>query len=144
MHRSEQGFTFVEMLLVLMMTLIVASIALIYGTKGIQEKETRFFFEQLVSDAVYIQQYAKNHHVKMDLIFDERTHLYSAKKRETNKKIFVRTMPSSMKIKRGSTLYKIGFNENGNASYVGRLTFLYFGGEQDVYVYLGSGRITVK
>lgn len=144
MRHSEKGFTFVEMLFVLSVTLTIASIALIYGTKGVQEKESRFFFEQLVTDAVYIQQYAKNNHVKMDLVFDEQKHVYIAKKREFATKIFVRTMPSSMKIKRGSTLYKIGFNEKGNASYVGRLTFTYFGGEQDVYVYLGSGRIHLK
>lgn len=141
-HKS--GFTLVEMLLVLLLVIVLSSLAISYGQKGIKEQEMTHFFNQLNSDALLLQQYAIKEKKKMDLEFSMKEHYYVLKYRDSQKIIYKRVMPKSVKMGVGSTLYKIGFNEKGNASYVGRLIVLYIGGKKEVSVYLGSGRIEIR
>lgn len=140
----KNGFTLVEMLLVLLLVLVLSSLAISYGNKGIQEQETTHFFNQLNSDTLLLQQLALKEKKKMDLEFNYKNHYYVLRYRETQKIIYRRIMPKSMKMGVGSTLNKIGFNEKGNASYVGKLTLVYFGGKKEVSVYLGTGRLEIR
>lgn len=141
---NKTGFTLVEMLLVLLLVLVLSSLAISYGQKGIQEQEMTHFFNQLNSDVLLLQQYALKEKKKMDLEFNVNKNMYTLKYRDSQKIIYKRIMPKSMKIAAGSTLYRIGFNERGNASYVGKLTFFYFGGKKEVSVYLGTGRMEIR
>lgn len=141
---SKSGFTLVELLLVLLITLLLSTLAVSYGNKGIKEQEITHFFDQLVSDSLVLQQLAEKEKRKMDIIFYQKEHRYELKYRENNKIIYNRIMPNSLTIDGQSTLLKIGFNEKGNASFVGKIIFLYTGGKKEVYVYLGSGRIYIR
>lgn len=144
MNKHQRGFTFIELLLVLVITLLLGSLALSYGEKGMENQDIEHFFDQLVNDAMFIQQYALNNHTKTSIQFNFKQHTYTAKKLTNEKKLFTREMPKSLNMNRESTINQITFNEKGNASYVGRIIYDYIGGNKVLYVYLGSGRVTVK
>lgn len=118
--------------------------AISYGNKGIKEQEMNRFFKQLVSDALVLQQTAIEKNKKMDLIFYPKFHRYELQYRTSKQKLYTRIMPKSMSIHANSTITKIGYNENGNASFTGRIIFDYVEGKKEVYIYLGSGRIYVQ
>lgn len=144
MIRENKGFTFVEVLLVLAMTLLLGTLALSYGEKGMKSQEINHFFDQLVNDSLYIQKYGLNNRTKTVIEFDFNAHEYTARLALSRRKLFSRSMPNSLRMNEKSTINRIAFNENGNASYVGKIICEYVGGEREVYVYLGSGRVTVK
>lgn len=141
-HKS--GFTLVEMLLVLLIVLILSTLAISYGKKGIQEQEMTHFFNQLNSDTLLLQQYALKEKKKMDLEFNVKNHYYVLRYRDSQKIIYRRVMPKSLKFGPGATINKIGFNERGHASYVGRITMHYLGGKKEVSIYLGTGRMEIR
>ncbi|MBQ0137706.1 MAG: hypothetical protein KBT36_00245 [Kurthia sp.] len=144
MNKKQHGFAFVELLLVLVITILLGSLALSYGEKGMKNQEINHFFDQLVNDSLLIQKYALNNQTKTAIEFNFKLHTYTAKIVSSDKKLFVRDMPKSMKLNKNSTVNRIAFNENGNASYVGKIIYDYIGGNRALYVYLGSGRVAVK
>lgn len=144
MTSNDKGFTFVELLLVLFITLLLGTLALSYGEKGVKIQEINHFFDQLVNDSLYMQKYALNNRLKTVIEFDFKQHKYTARVALTRKKLFSRNMPNIVSMNEESTINRIAFNEKGNASYVGKIIFEYIGGKREVYVYLGSGRVTVK
>lgn len=141
---NQRGFTFVELLIVLAITLLVGSIVFSYGERGLKNKEIEHYFDQLINDSLYIQTYSVNKKVKTSIEFNVATHQYTAKNLMTNEVLFKRAMPISLKISNLSTVRKIAYNEKGNASYAGRIICEYINGEKEVFVYLGSGRVYIK
>lgn len=141
--KRKNGFTLVELLFVLTLTLLLMTLALAFGNKGIKHQDIDHFFNQLVSDSLVLQQLAIDESRKVDIIFYPNKHRYELRYRESQKVIYYRTMPNSMNIDVKSTIFKIGFNEKGNASFVGKIIFQYIEGKKEVYVYLGSGRVYI-
>lgn len=144
MAANEKGFTFVELLIVLAITLLVGSIVFSYGEKGLKNREIEHYFDQLINDSLYIQTYAVNKKAKTSIEFNVSTHQYTAKNLATNEILFKRDMPISLKISNMSTVRKIAYNEKGNASYAGRIICEYINGQKEVFVYIGSGRVYIK
>lgn len=144
MGPNEKGFTFVELLIVLSITLLLGAIVFSYGERGLKNKEIDHYFDQLINDSLYIQTYAVNKKVKTSIEFNVSTHQYTAKNLASNEILFKRAMPVSLKISNSSTVRKIAYNEKGNASYAGRIICEYINGQKEVFVYIGSGRVYIK
>ncbi|GEK33910.1 type II secretion system protein [Kurthia sibirica] len=140
---AKNGYTFVEMLIVLTMIFIIAVVGLSLGERGIRSQEIHRFLDQLVIDAHYIQNYAKTKNAKVDIFFIVGEQRYIGRLRQSKKILFSKSMPTALAIDVKSTLTTISFNEKGNASYAGKLIFDFGTIKKEVYVYLGSGRILV-
>lgn len=141
MQSKEKGFTFVEMLLVLTIITVVSLTIFTQGSKGFEARENNHFYDLLVRDILYIQSMSLKNRDKTVLEFNEKKRYYQAKYRDSNKLIFQRDLPQKLKILNTSTINKVGFNERGNASYVGKIVFEIEGDVKELFVYLGAGRV---
>ncbi|GEK31651.1 competence protein ComG [Kurthia zopfii] len=141
MRSKESGFTLVEMLLVLTIVMVISITIFSQGSKAFQEREAEHFYDLLVRDTLYLQSLSLKNKEKTVIEFNERRSIYIAKFRESNKLIFQREMPQNLKILNHSTMNRVGFNERGNASYVGKIVFEIKGNQKELFVYLGAGRV---
>lgn len=141
MQSKESGFSFVEMLLVLTIISVISIIIFTLGNNGFQKREHNHFYDLLIRDILYIQSMSLKNKEKTVIEFSEKNSLYQAKYRDSNKLIFQREMPQKLKILNNSTINRIGFNERGNASYVGKIIFDIDNNVKEVFVYLGAGRV---
>lgn len=66
---NEQGYTLIEMLIVLFIVISVTAIVLISFQKLQEHKQTEYFLEQFEKDLYFAQGYALSHHKTTDIHF---------------------------------------------------------------------------
>ena len=143
MHlNKEDGYTLVEMLLVLMIVGILATGAMHFTVKKIEKNQLEQFFEQFQIDMHYLQSYAMANGVTVRIHFTQDGYGYFGIVGNTQK-ILTRSMPKGLSGNKDNT-YHITYLPNGNVSEFGKVTFTTPNGWKKITVYIGKGRMVLN
>lgn len=136
---GQQGFTLVEMLLVLAIVVLLSTFAVRFTIKNVEQHQTEQFFQQFQQDMHYLQSYAMAHNVvvRMDIKNNGKKYLGIATLKGT---ILEKKTPNGYSLVQLNP-YRIQYLSNGNVSSIGSLTFLTPEGKRQIHVYIGKGRM---
>ncbi|HWL13407.1 MAG TPA: competence type IV pilus minor pilin ComGD [Ureibacillus sp.] len=138
--KNKNGFTLIEMLLVLFIVLLISSIVF-KVSMGISEKrDVTQFFNQLVFDLQEMQALA----IEKDqtIIFQLHTeNKYKANVSGTDQVIVEKVYPKNIKFEAMSNLKRIIINPNGDVSNFGTARFYTPYGETNLITYIKEGRM---
>ncbi|MEI4771414.1 competence type IV pilus minor pilin ComGD [Psychrobacillus sp. FJAT-51614] len=135
----ENGFTFIEMLLVLSIVMVMSTSIIFVSTSKFERMEEKRFFEQFHLDVQSLQSIALSERKYMSLVFFENGTKYKAK--NANEIYFEYEMPKGIRLSQDSYLKEIVFHPNGTVKEFGTLLFETKNGFKNVYVYIGKGRL---
>ncbi|MFJ7953429.1 competence type IV pilus minor pilin ComGD [Lysinibacillus sp. NPDC096418] len=142
--KNEQGFTLIEMLLVLFIVMCLTGIVTKISMKVAEAKEIERFFTQLQLDIQYIQMYTMQQRAYVSMKFEAPTNRYIVKK-DMYTIDYERPFPKKVEFLSGrSTFVTIMYNEKGNVSRAGTLYFETPDGIKKVIITLGVGRVRVE
>lgn len=142
--KNEQGFTLIEMLLVLFIVMSLTGIVAKISLKVAEAKEIERFFTQLQLDIQFIQMYSMQQQEHVSMKFESPTNRYTIRK-DMNTIDFERPFPKNVEFLSGrSTFVTIMYKANGNVSKSGTLYFNTPQGEKKVIITLGVGRVRVE
>jgi competence protein ComGD len=147
LHQSkgvhQEGYTFVEMLLVLLILTVLLSIAA-FSTEPLKENtEKNIFISQLQSDLYLIQSHSLFLQSATTLLFYPTSNKYVAKDYHGNT-LFTRTLPSGIKISKSNNLNEIVFTPSGNTNRFGPVYFNDGGTTIKLSFQIGQGRFYVQ
>lgn len=137
--RRQEGFTLVEMLLVLAITMMVVMIGYQLSIKHLEQQRTVHVFRQLQMDLHYLQSYAMAHKETVTYSFINKGSEYNGTL-NGGKVILRRKMPEGY-YSNPQHRFKIVYLPNGNVLDFGVLTFHTPEGSKQLYVYIGKGRM---
>lgn len=142
--KDEQGFTLIEMLLVLFIVMSLTGIVVKISLKVAEAKEIERFFTQLQIDIQFIQMYSMQQQEYVSMKFESPTNRYIIKK-DMHTIDFERPFPKNVEFLSGpSTFVTIMYKANGNVSKSGTLYFSTPQGVRKVIITLGVGRVRVE
>lgn len=142
--KSERGFTFVEMLIVLFIVMCLSAIVVKYSLKAAETRELELFFTQIQLDIQYIQTYSMHHGEYISMKFENSSKRYIIKK-DIFTELFERPFPKGVEvIPSSSSIYTIIYNYNGNVMTPGTVYFKTPQGTKKVVITLGRGRSRVE
>lgn len=142
--KNEQGFTLIEMLLVLFIVMCLTGIVTKISLKVAEAKEIERFFAQLQLDIQYIQMSSMLLQGDVSMRFESPTNRYLIRK-DMNTIYYERPFPKNVEFVPGrSTFVILRYNANGNVSRAGTLLFYTPQGEKKVIITLGAGRVRVE
>lgn len=135
---KEDGFTLIEMLLVLAVTGILA-IAAVHFYVQKADYQTQSFFRQFQMDMHYLQSYAMANERSVWLNFVNNGTQYFAKD-SMGERVLMRKMPDGYRYNTENK-FRLNYLSNGNVIDFGSLTFYTPDGQKQLYVYIGKGRM---
>lgn len=142
--KNEQGFTLIEMLLVLFIVMCLTGIVTKISLKVAEAKEIERFFTQLQLDIQFLQMYTMQQQVYVSMKFEAPTNRYVIKK-DMYTIDYERPFPKNVEFLSGiSTFVTVMYNPNGNVSRAGTLYFQTPGGIKKVIITIGVGRVRVE
>ncbi|WKA56378.1 competence type IV pilus minor pilin ComGD [Planococcus shixiaomingii] len=137
------GFTLIEMLLVLAVLMTVVSIAIpSYRVHEARQEEQRFF-QLLLHDIYFAQSESYRLESSVMVAFRESSQSYEVVT-SLLQQPSVRKLPKTVSLKKTSNLTEIYYGKNGTASKSGTLRFETSTGERTLTVYLGKGRVVLS
>ncbi|MGL3066498.1 competence type IV pilus minor pilin ComGD [Planococcus sp. SE5179] len=137
---KEQGFTLLEMLLVLAVLMAIVAISIPgYQNRMVQKEEQRFF-EVLQQDVYFAQSQSYASKQTAKIIFREPKGSYEIFT-DLQSVAVSRKLPATVTLKKTSNLNEIYFNSNGSVVQSGTFRFATNSGEKTVVVHLGRGRV---
>ena len=137
----NKGFTLIEILIVLSIFMLLASLSLHLYPKYIQKMETTRFVKQFEEDLYYAQAYAISHEMNVSVYLNASNYTISSNLKGV---ILQRENPKNTTFKQGTIGLKIFFNNTGAPITSG---VVYIETEQDRYkvtIYIGKGRIKIE
>lgn len=138
-NHKEGGFTFIEMLLVLMIVIIISTSAMRFTVKNIEQRQTEHFFRQFQMDLHYLQSYAMANKETVRVLFINSGTEYIGRV-GVDQMIFRRKMPEGYWVNTQHN-YRPQYLPNGNVTDFGVLTFHTPEGWRQLYIYIGKGRM---
>ncbi|WP_166462435.1 competence type IV pilus minor pilin ComGD [Psychrobacillus vulpis] len=142
MKLSQNGFTFIEMLLVLSIVMVITSSVVFVTTSKLEEIEERRFFKQFHLDVQQLQSIAIGEEKYTYLNFFDNGSKYVAK--SANVKLFEYELPAGVRLSKNSNLKEIAFHPNGSIKEFGTLLFETTNGSKKVTFYIGRGRVNYE
>lgn len=147
MMKNQSGFTLVEMLFVLSIFMIIASISALYLRPHFLAVERETFFSQFKADFLYSQQYAISHQKNLVLFILPKDKRYFVKEKTSNTYIVDRAIPKTIKVEDGTmgTASSIQLDLDPSAK-VNRFGTIYFYVRDERYkitFQIGAGRFYV-
>lgn len=142
LSKNNNGFTLLELLLVLAVMVLFLSFSVV-GLKSIWDSvERHLFFTQLKSDLFYAQSYAMSHQQAVNVKILPFSDTYWIK--PLGQEIIIeRQIPSSVTVG-NSSLHSIYFRADGNITKFGTMTFHTPRGTTKIIFYIGRGRFRVQ
>ena len=141
---DEQGFTLIEMLLVLFVVMCLTGIMTKMSMKVSEAKEIEHFFTQVQLDIQFIQMASVEQKDNYSIKFLAPATYYIIKK-NSNIDVYERPYPKNVEFLSGkSTFVTFTYKANGNVSKAGTLFFKTPIGEKKVVVTLGAGRVRIE
>jgi competence protein ComGD len=119
MIRNKNGFTLIEMLVVLSGFLILSSITLILLKPNYSILDKQLFFTQLKSDLYFAQQYAISHQREVTVSIIPEQHFYYIRERGTTPIIVERDYSKKISVMEASIPLNFQFLPDGNVSRFG-------------------------
>ncbi|RHW38496.1 prepilin-type N-terminal cleavage/methylation domain-containing protein [Lysinibacillus yapensis] len=140
--KNSNGFTLVEMLLVLYIVLLTTSMVF-HATANISEKRiVNQFFQQLMLDIQSAQAVAIEKETPITVRFIDESH-FSANFLYSGKIVFERELPKNIKYNKHSNTKAIMFTANGNIGDFGTIRFYTRFGEVRLVVNIQEGRMRI-
>ncbi|MBM6617302.1 competence type IV pilus minor pilin ComGD [Bacillus suaedaesalsae] len=144
MFRKENGFTFLEMLVVMTIVLIVSSLSFVYVRTTYENKIVNQFFEVLQEDIWLAQQHAISHSQSVELTFYTEQAFYDIRESGLRKLINKRPVHPSIRIRPLTMANPIKFQPNGNISGAGTVYVYDYNDTYKLIFQLGRGRFRVE
>ncbi|MGE8078104.1 competence type IV pilus minor pilin ComGD [Peribacillus loiseleuriae] len=141
---DEQGFTLSEMLLVLSIFMLIVSLSLGFLPSFSKSMENRLFMNQMMDDLHYVQHYAMTHNMKTTFSIDLKNKEYYGSTDYKQKKLVKRSIPSDIKIEKGSMNLEISFYQKGSPNLSGTWIIRTKSSVNTLTIYLGSGRMKIE
>ncbi len=142
---NQKGFTLIEMLLVLAITMFICTIGISVGKKQLDRQIENRFIEQLKLDIELTHAMSFRYQGAASLyVFDKigEIQVY-VPQISTVKPIVVRKYPENIAYRYYSTLDHVIFTERQTVSRAGTMTFSVNGRKVELIVYLGEGRVKI-
>ncbi len=122
---------------------VISSCAMYIRNQYIENHTFELFYNQLKLDVTHLQTTAMKDERYMKLIFDTGGTRYIGRK-SLYDHLFVRNLPPGYRLSSSSTLNEIGFQPTGTIEKFGTLTFITPGGNKNVRLFIGKGRMTFE
>ncbi|MGE7934590.1 prepilin-type N-terminal cleavage/methylation domain-containing protein [Viridibacillus arvi] len=149
MSNKEAGFTFVELLLVLTVTMIICSISLALGKAKLDERMVNQFLYQLMLDIEQVQSESIGSGVFSYLEFIDDGKKYKAytwdgdSSISTRRNFFTRELPEGVTYSYSSPLRQIKIDPKGTFSSFGTLIFITPTGNKSLIINIVKGRMKI-
>jgi competence protein ComGD len=143
--KSREGFTFIEMLLVLVITMLICSIGIHVGKKYMDQQQENRFMEQLKSDIEMTQALSFQYQTPASFYIYEslkEIHIY-ANGYDMKKPLVIRKYPKSVKFNLKSNMDHVIYTENQTVMKAGTIKFTVNDRNKEAIVYLGEGRVRI-
>jgi competence protein ComGD len=142
--RNSNGFTLIEMLIVLSAFLMISFSTFILFTPQDELLEKNLFFSQLKSDLLFAQQYAISHQEKVTVhIMPENNHYYIRGTSYSDNYLIKRQYSSDIKVVKGSMNLFFQYMPDGNTDSFGS-TYIVIGKRTyNLMILIGKGRFYV-
>lgn len=139
--RADKGFTFIEMLVVLALTLMIMTLTMQYGYQKWTQVEAEVYLEQVLKDIQYVQSEAKKTNQSMELNFKRFGDVWGYEFLRNGKTIVLaRTFPKQIEVlPHDSTMLVCRYTSLGRPSISGHITFETDKGKYRLLIYLGEG-----
>lgn len=138
---NQKGYTLSEILIVLSIFIVIASISL-YLYPTFQKKwEVKKFVHQFQEDLYYTQQYAMSHKRPISIILSEGNYtIFST----MDGNLVRRANPADIKFSSGTLGFRIIYNSNGTAIQAGTVYIQSFTEKYKITFYIGKGRFKIE
>lgn len=151
MSNKEAGFTFVELLLVLTVTMIICSISLALGKAKLDERMVNQFLYQLMLDIEQVQSESIGSGVFSYLEFIDDGKKYKAYTWDgegdsllnARRNFFIRELPEGVTYSYSSPLRQIKIDPQGTFSSFGTLIFITPTGNKSLIINIVKGRMKI-
>ncbi|WP_257785579.1 competence type IV pilus minor pilin ComGD [Planococcus maritimus] len=143
MVKSSSGFTLLEMLLVLMVVGIGASLVIASAAPLEKKREEDRFFALLEQDIHYAQSQSYAQKTSVMLVFWDNKLGYEVMY-SLSRPIYARSIPKSVTLTKASNISVVHFTPSGSIFQPGTMRFSTSSGERTVTIHLGKGRVVVS
>jgi len=141
---KQQGFTFLEMLLVLF-AISVLSIVTYFSVHSLYERQkVEQFLRQFSNDILYMQQLAINRQKHYTLRWHKDRNLYAIKELGTKYYIVKREYEEDIQINLHTFPNPMTYNPSGNINRGGTIIISYRNYKYEIVFQLGRGRFTYR
>ncbi len=142
---TQKGFTFIEVLLVLLVLVIVSLIISRISVKAFEKQAIEQFFKQVSLDIQQMQTLAMKEGVYTTIQFIDNNNTYKGfLHNEHNNPEFERTFPEGITLNYYSNLKSIKFNKFGDVHDFGKIIFFTPEGHREVIVNIEKGRLRIN
>jgi competence protein ComGD len=143
LHKSN-GFTLIEMLLVLFVVMTIVTITFFHLRISYEEKVIRQFLELFQEDIWLAQEYAISHSQSVELSFYNEQSYYDLRESGFRKLIYKRPFHSELRLRPLTITNPIKFLANGNINQPGTMYVIYNLQTYKVVFQLGRGRFKIE
>lgn len=138
--KKENGFTIVELLIVLSLFSLLLVIGASFQTKSYQAYQFNCWYQQFESDVLFIQQQTLVSRENIYLLINPNSHTYEIRRGGLGEIITVRSFPDNWEIKLNTLSMPLSFSINGTLRNPGMFQVLTKGMAYDIYFPFGKGR----
>jgi competence protein ComGD len=140
----NDGFTFIEMLLVLTAITVLMAVSFPSLNNVVKQKTEMYIITQLRNDLLYAQQYAMAHKTSVAVTFAENHPEYRITEIKSEKTILKRSISSEWKFQLTTLTMPLIFLENGNINKAGSLLLKRKDRSYKIVFLIGKGRFYVQ
>jgi competence protein ComGD len=144
LHRNANGFTLIEMLLVLFIIMTIMTISYFHLRTSYEEKVIKQFLELFQEDIWLAQGYAISHSQSIELsIFNDQSY-YDLRESGFRKLVYKRSFDHELQLRPLTITNPIKFLPNGNINQPGTMYVMYDQQTYKVVFQLGRGRFHIE
>lgn len=141
----KNGFTLIEMLLVLMIISVFTALSIPHIEKVAEVKRENYMIEQLTEDILYAQQYAMAYKTAVQVIFDQgQAHYHIIEMGERQRVLIERSLPDKWIFELATLQMPLAFLANGNVNKAGTVFIKNNTRGYKIVFLLGKGRFYVQ
>lgn len=144
LYLKEEGFTLVEMLIVILIVLSVVFLSYFHVRSSYENNVIQQFIEMLQEDIWLAQHYAISHSQSVELTFYAEQGIYDLRESGLRKLIYKRPVHSDIRIRPLTLSNPVKFLPNGNINQPGTLYVHYQNKTYKLIFQLGRGRFRVE
>ncbi len=144
--KNQNGFTLIEILFVLSIFLVIASVSTVLLRPQYLQVEREHFVTNLTADLLYSQQYAISQQKHLVVFILPKENRYFVKEKLSNKFIVERTIPKGIKVERGTLgalTVDFEFEPDGGVNRFGTIYFTVGKQRYKITLQIGMGRLYV-